>query len=176
GFEQPFVSAQDIDVLRTALAQAPAAGMTALYDALDRALEHAKHGTHERRFLIVVSDGGDNASTHSLSEVMNYAARTGTVVYAVILADPDDHDARPGVLRALARATGGQSFPPAAGQSMTEIFARIADEIRGGYTLGFAPREATNGRFRTIRITVHDPDNRRLIARTRRGYYASTAR
>ena len=176
GFVQPFVSAQDIEELRTALALAPAAGMTALYDALNRALEHAQHGTHERRFLIVVSDGGDNASTHSLHEVTNYAARTGTVVYSVILADRDDHDARPGVLKALARATGGQSFAPTADQTMTAIFARIAEEIRGGYTVGFAPRETSNERFRTIRITVHDPEKRRLIARTRRGYYASTAR
>jgi Ca-activated chloride channel homolog len=175
GLAPPLLFAKNVEQLRAALAQAPAQGMTALYDAIDRSLAHLQLGKRDRKVLIVVSDGGDNASSHTIDDVLDYARRTNAVIYAVILTDPDNREARPRVLRTLAKETGGTAFSPKSAQDMTSIFTRIALEMRSGYTIGFSPPAASHG-FRTVRVAVEDA-HRQLIARTRRGYDAGhTAR
>jgi len=165
--------ADGVDQLHRALARAPAIGMTALFDALSHALDHLTLGTRERRALIVVSDGGDNASTHTLGAVIERARRTGAVIYSVMLIDPNGRDeARPGVLRKLARETGGEVFSPQRVDDVRKAFERIGNEIRSGYMLGFSPPSADNGGFRAIRVVVQSSDGRPLTVRTRAGYYA----
>jgi VWFA-related protein len=162
----------DRDQLRAALADAPAEGLSAVYDAVDRALAHVEHGTRDRKALIVVSDGGDNASTRSLDEVVQHARRSTAIVYAVTLFDPDDHDARPRILKRLARETGGEVFTPRRLSDVGLSFEQIARELRSGYTIGIQPPEMADGGFRAIRVVVDAGDGRRLVARTRAGYYA----
>ena len=171
GLPPPLLFAKNVGQLRTALAQAPALGLTALYDAIDRSLAHLQLGKRDRKVLIVVSDGGDNASSHTRDDVLNYARRTSAVIYAVILADPDDREAKPGVLKTLANETGGTAFSPRGAQDMTNIFTRIALEMRSRYTIGFSPPAGSHG-FRAVRVTVDDVDHRKLMARTRGGYDA----
>lgn len=166
---------EDPDRLRAALLIAPAQGMTALYDALDRGLQHLQHGTRDRKALIVVSDGGDNASAQNLAAVLEHARRANAVIYAITFFDPDNRDARPQVLRALAQETGGRVFTAKGPENVTRAFAQIAKEIRSGYTIGFAPAETSVGGFRSIRVLVDTSNHRRLIARTRAGYYASAS-
>ena len=175
GLPPPLAFAKNVDQLRSALAQAPARGKTALYDAIDRSLAHLQLGKRDRRVLVVVSDGGDNASSHTLDEVLAYARRTNAVIYGVILADPDDLDAKPGVLKKLAGETGGTAFSPKGSQEMTSIFTRIALEMRSGYTIGFSPPVAAQPGYRTIRVTVDDAEHHQLTARTRGGYDAGHA-
>jgi VWFA-related protein len=163
--------AENVEQLRAALARAPAQGMTALYDAVDRALDHLQLGTHDRKILIVVSDGGNNAGRQTLDAVLEHARRAGAVVYSVMLFEPGDRDARPGVLKKLARETGGEVFWPKRVQDVMDAFTRIAREIRSGYTLGFSPPDTPDG-FRVVRVVVNVGDHRQLIARTRAGYYA----
>jgi Ca-activated chloride channel family protein len=162
----------DVDRLRAALFAAPAQGMTALYDALDRGLSHLQRGTRDRKALILVSDGGDNASRKTLTSVLEHARRTNAVIYSVTFFDPDNPDARPGVLKRLARETGGRAVTPGPTDDVRAAFAQIARDIRSGYTIGFAPAETSKGGFRTIRVVVDDGQRRPLIARTRAGYYA----
>ncbi len=162
----------DRDELRAALAGAPAQGMSAVYDAVDRALAHLLHGTRDRKALIVVSDGGDNASAHSLDDVLESARRSMATVYAVTLFEPDDHDARPRVLKRLARATGGEAFTPRQASDVVRSFERIAHELRSGYTIGIQPPDSAEAGFRSIRVVVNAGDGRQLAARTRAGYYA----
>jgi Ca-activated chloride channel family protein len=150
--------------------------MTALYDALAVALIHVRRGTQDRKALIVVSDGGDNASAHTLPDVVEGARHAGAAVYSVGLVHPDDRDARPGVLKAFARETGGRAFVVRELAQVEGAFARIAHEIRSAYTLGFSPSEASNGSFHSIRVVVDAGDDRQLIARTRAGYYAGPPR
>jgi VWFA-related protein len=97
------------------------------------------------------------------------------VIYAVMLFDEDNHDAKPQVLRKLAHETGGQAFAPRRADDVTAVFGRIAREIRSGYTIGFQPPESVGDGFRTIRIVVDAADRRQLVARTRAGYYARAA-
>jgi Ca-activated chloride channel homolog len=172
GLPPPFAFAQNVDQLRAALAQAPARGMTALYDAIDLSLTHLQLGTRDRKALIVVSDGGDNASSSAFDDVREHARRTSTVIYAVLLIDPNDRDARSGELKALAKETGGTAFAPQGAQDMMSFFRHIGLEIRAGYTIAFSPRGASRDGFRTIQVAVHDMNRHQLIARTRRGYYA----
>ena len=90
---------EDMDELGAALSAAPAIGMTALYDAVYRALDHLQLGRRDRKALIVVSDGGDNASAQTLDAVLEHARRAGAAIYSVTLDNPDDRDANPRVLK-----------------------------------------------------------------------------
>jgi Ca-activated chloride channel family protein len=164
--------AENADQLRGALAAAPVQGMTALYDALDTALRHLDLGTHDRRALIVVSDGGDNASALTLDAVADHARRSNASIYAVILADADNRDARPGVLKKVARDNAGAAFSPRTRDDVSAAFRQIAREMRSGYTIGFPPSRAGSDDFRLVRVVADAGGNRRLVARTRAGYYA----
>jgi VWFA-related protein len=162
----------DVDQLRAALSATSAQGMTALYDAVDRALDHLQLGARDRKALIVVGDGGDNASVRTRDAVVEHARRTSAVIYAVTLFDPDDRDASPRTLKTLARDTGGHAFTPKRADEVMRAFEQIAREIRSGYTIGFVPPETPDRGFRTIRVVADAGDQRQLIVRTRAGYYA----
>jgi VWFA-related protein len=111
-----------------------------LYDAISRALDHLELGASDRRALLVVSDGGDNASARTLGEIVAQARRANAAVYSIILSDSDNGEAKPQVLKKLAEETGGEAFKPEHGQEVSSAFAQIAREIRSGYLLGFSPR------------------------------------
>ena len=172
GLPPPLAFAQDGDQLRDALARAPTAGMTALHDGIDRGLTHLRNGTRDRRALIVVSDGGDNASLHTVDEVVEQARMAGAPIYPVTVFDPNDHTARPRLLKTLARETGGRVFTPRNTAEVMAAFAQIAREIRAGYTIGFVPAETTAASFHVLRVVVDTGTRRGLTARTRAGYYA----
>ena len=87
-------------------------GQTALYDAVAMGLEQLQAANRDKKALIVVSDGGDNASRRKLDEVMKLAEQSTAVIYTVGVFDQDDPDKNPDVLKHLARATGGEAFLP----------------------------------------------------------------
>ena len=163
---------EDMDELGAALSAAPAYGMTALYDAVDRALDHLQLGRRDRKALIVVSDGGDNASARTLDAVVEHARRAGAAIYSVTLDNPDDRDANPRVLKKLAGETGARSFTPGSAGEVMRSFAQIAREIRSAYTIGFVPTATIDDGFRPVRVVVDGGDRRGLTVRTRAGYYA----
>ena len=162
----------DRHLLLAAISALPTEGMSALYDGLDRALDQLELGTLDRKALIVLSDGGDNASAQTLEGVMEHARRSGAAIYAVTLFDQDNHDARPRVLRKLARETGGDAFTPRRASDVIDSFTQIARELRSVYTIGFVPPDTAESGFRSIRVVADADDGRQLIARTRAGYYA----
>jgi VWFA-related protein len=146
--------------------------LTALYDALHRGLQHLHRGTRDRKVLILVSDGGDNASERTLAAVLDLARQTEAVIYAVTLFGPDNRDARPQVLKTLSGTTGGRVFVTRRPEDVMRAFAQIAQEIRSGYTIGFVPPDTSEGGVRSIRVLVDAGDHRVLVAHTRAGYYA----
>ena len=162
----------DRQLLLGAISALPAEGMSALYDGLDRGLDHLELGTRDRKALIVLSDGGDNASAQTLEGVTEHARRSAAAIYAVTLFDPDNHDARPRVLRKLAQQTGGDAFTPRRPGDLMNAFMQIAQELRRVYTIGFVPPDTAESGFRSIRVVADAGDGRQLIARTRAGYYA----
>jgi Ca-activated chloride channel family protein len=163
----------DPEQLQRALSTMTTDGLTALYDATIAALDHIDAGTTTRKVLILVSDGGDNASRQSLAAVVDRARRADVVIYTVGLIDDDDEDADRGVLKQLAQLTGGAAYFPARVEEATQVFERIAHEIRAGYTLGYvSPEEPRDGSFRRVRVTVSTPQRQRFAVRTRSGYVA----
>jgi VWFA-related protein len=158
--------------LQHALDRAGARGKTALFDAIDEGLRHIDGGRKSRRVLIVISDGGDNASHTGFEDVLDKALRGDVVIYAVGIYDRDvGSDAKPGVLRQLAAATGGEAFFPPTFDEVRPTLERIAKDIRSSYTIGYAPPvDGAAGRTRRIRVDVHPPDKRKLTVRARSAY------
>jgi VWFA-related protein len=159
--------------LVAAILNAPAAGQTALYDAVVEALDRLQAGSRDKKVLIVISDGGDNASAHKLAGVLQVAAMSSAEVYTIGIFDEDDPDRNPDVLRRLARATGGQAFFPDRLDEVVAICERIAHDIRNQYTVGYVPSEpALPGAYRNIRVEAAAAGYGKLNVRTRTGYIA----
>ena len=162
--------------LRTALLKITASGQTALYDAIAVALDHLKQGTNDKKYLIVVSDGGDDASRHSLSDILTLARSSNVAIYSVGIVNENFSDENPGVLRKLSKVTGGEFFLPESVPEVIDTLKIIARDIRQQYTLGYVPdNQAADGKFRNIRVTASAPDGRKLSVRTRAGYLAPAA-
>ena len=139
-----------------------------------RALEELQAGSRDKKVLIVVSDGGDNASTRSLAQVMKLAEQSSAVIYTIGVFDEDDPDRNPGVLKRLAQATGGEAFLPEQLSEVVAICERIARDIRHQYTIGYVPTNpARDGAYRAIRVLARaEGPYGRLSVRTRTGYIA----
>jgi Ca-activated chloride channel homolog len=169
---RPFLIASDHEALRSAVTSIRPDGRTALYDGVVMALEHLSQGTRSRKALIVISDGGDNASQATLDQVLKRARYSNAAVYTVGIYDDNDDDKNPRVLKALAEATGGERFLPRSPGELMRVCSQIAREIRSGYTLGYAPPNR-DGAFHRIRVVVDPKPPQRLNVRTRPGYFAS---
>jgi VWFA-related protein len=157
--------------LENAITSAPASGQTALYDAITRGLEELQAGSRDKKVLIVVSDGGDNASAHNLAQVMNLAERSSAIIYTVGIFGADNPERNPGVLKRLAKATGGEAFFPDQIGEVVAICERIARDIRHQYTIGYVPTNLTHDRaYHAIRVVVGAKGHDSLSARTRAGY------
>ena len=146
-------------------------GRTALYDAVSSGLTYVAKGHHPRRVLVLVGDGGDNASTTSFEQVLKEAQASNAAIYTVGIIDPLEREVNPGLLRQMARATGGASFFPRHVDDVEEVLQDIARDIRNSYTVGYVSSNSTrDGAFRRIRVTVTDPARRSLVVRARDGY------
>ena len=150
-----------------------AQGRTAMYDAIRSGLTYVAKGSHPRRVLVIVGDGGDNASTATFDEVLRAAQASNAAIYTVGVIDPLEREADPGLLKRLARATGGASYFPRHVNEVEDVLRQIARDIRHSYTLGYvSSNSARDGGFRRIRVTVSDPIRRSLVVRARDGYRA----
>jgi Ca-activated chloride channel family protein len=166
------IRASDAAELDAALRTMAPSGQTALYDAVLTGLERLETAAHSRKALILLSDGGDNAShSATLDQVLRRAAASNITIYAIGLFDRGAPDTNPGVLNRLAKATGGERFLPASPGVLLKACERIARAIRSGYLLGYSP-PARDGLFHRVEIRVHDLDGRKLDVHTRLGYTA----
>jgi Ca-activated chloride channel homolog len=166
------LTASDTADLSAALHTLRPDGRSAVFDALMDGLDHLERAARVRRVLILVSDGGDNASTATLAQVLARARHDNVTIYTIGLLDGYDRDANPSVLKELASTTGGERFMPESPGKLMQACLRIAREIRSGYTLGFVPPERDGG-FHRVQVTVEGPDARSLVLRTRPGYFAA---
>jgi len=170
---KPFTN--DPQELALAVSEVSARGMTALYDAIAQGLDHLQKGRWDKKALIIVSDGGDNASRRKYADILELAHRSGAVIYAIGLVGTWEEE-NPGVLRRLCKDTGGLAFFPEAGQSVSDISAIIARDIREQYTIGFTPEKRSGESFRKVRVEVTARERGKLQVRTRSGYYAGPSK
>ena len=166
------IELENTDAVRHALLSIRAEGRTAMYDGLVDGLDRLANGTRPRKVLILISDGGDNASRATRDAVLGRAKRSDAAIYTIGMSDPSDPDANPGLLKSLARDTGGERFMPTSAGPMLAACERIAREIRAGYTIGYEPPDR-DGAFHRVRVDVNLPDGRRVDVRTRPGYVAA---
>ncbi len=153
---------------------------TALYDAAYLGIERVTRGTRQKKALLIISDGQDNASRYNFGEVRRLMKESDVTVYAVGITDGHDSGSVAGMqgqafLDELASVTGGKAFYPQTDIEMDEIFERIALELRHQYAVGFTPKNFTpDGKWHKVKTKVKPPRGiSRLTVRTRDGYYAS---
>jgi VWFA-related protein len=159
--------------LQDALSRFNPNGETALYDALAVALEHLKKGNRDKKVLIVVSDGGDNASHYKLSQILALATQSDAIIYTIGIYTDEDPDQNPGALRNLSKTTGGEAFFPQSIPDVVPVCERIAHDIREQYTLAYSPaNRKQDGAYRTIQVKAKAPGHGSLTVLTRAGYYA----
>ncbi len=180
--------AANMEDLKSALDKIDSRGGTALYDAVYAALDHLKLGNRDKRTLLVITDGEDNASRYSFEELVHYAQGSNAVIYTIGLLGGEE----PGglfkihgggtrraarILDKLAQVTGGQAYFPKSLDEVEPTCAQIAHNIRNQYTLAYYPTNSKkDGTFRTVRVDAFYPNNRsRLVVRTRTGYFAPKA-
>jgi len=153
---------------------------TALYDACYLGVERVTRGTRQKKAMLIISDGQDNASRYNFGEVRRLMKESDVTVYAVGIMDRADAGSMTGMqgqafLDELTSVTGGKSFYPSTDIELDEIFERIAVELRHQYSIGFSPKDFTpDGKWHKVKVKVKPPRGlSRLTVRTREGYYAS---
>jgi VWFA-related protein len=167
----------DAAELEKAVAAVSARGQTALYDAVIEGLTHVELGHQDKKALVIVSDGGDNASHTKFSEMSALAQRSHVVIYSIGLIDESGEEENPRILEKLSKATGGITFFARRSDEVAEISKQIARDLREQYTLGYVP-SLKNGHdsFRKIRVEVLAVGDGKVRVRTRPGYYLDGAK
>jgi Ca-activated chloride channel homolog len=160
----------DPQMLRQALVRTDAVGRTALYDAITAGLHQLDMGRRDKKTLIVISDGGDNISTHNFDEVMRDVLESRATIYTIGVFSDDDPDKNPDVLKKLAHVSGGVAFFPRKLDEVVPICRRIAKDIRTRYTIGYVPSNLDRKGVRHIKVAVNSPEHEKLTARTRTSY------
>jgi len=170
----PFTSLQSL--LHSALSRYRPAGRTALHDAVIAGLEHLERAANQKRVLVVLSDGDDNASRHTEDEMIARAKASEAIIYTVSNATLRvGLDGDPGVLRKLADVTGGLAYFPKTDEKVVESLDEVAGNIRRGYTLGYVSTNPVHdGTFRRVKVMALVPGRTGLTVRTRDGYTAPT--
>jgi len=169
----------DISELNDALERIDSRGSTALYDAVIGSLDHLKKGHKDKKVLLVITDGEDNASRRTLENAVQEAQRSDAIIYAIGLFDKDmkGSEIRKArrALNDLTTATGGVAFFPESVDDTQAICTQVAHDIRNQYTIAYYPTNANrDGTFRSVMVTVIPPRGMgKLTVRTRNGYYAS---
>lgn len=161
----------DANELKAALSTPSASGRTALNDAVIAALRHLVLRQASKKVVILISDGGDNASQHTFAQALRIAQSTNVVIYTVGLFDEDSVDQNPKALQLLAKETGGLAYFPRTSADMVRVCRQIAGDIRHQYTIAYSPAEERTNAYRKIRVNVITSDQRKLDVRTRAGYY-----
>ncbi len=147
-------------------------GGTALYDAIVASLYHLKKGTRQKKVLLVITDGSDDASQDTLEQVVRTAQQMhGPLIYCVGLTYQDmDRGRADRALKRIARATGGMAYFPKDLSQVNSITEYVAAAIRRQYTLGYRPNQKQPG-FHAIRVELRGKHTRGLRIYARTGYY-----
>jgi Ca-activated chloride channel family protein len=171
-WQQPFTA--DLSQLLSAIERLNAEGATALYDAVEAAAS-ALNRTSGRRVIVILSDGRDTISRATLASALKRTQEADAVVYAINTSGrPASANVRElageRALERLCNQTGGEVFFPDKLEELDPDFARLTDQLRTQYVLGFAStNEARDGSYRRLTVRVNQPN---LFARAREGYYA----
>jgi Ca-activated chloride channel family protein len=177
--DDPFLDVpltSDIKKMEEGIARIDSRGGTAMREAIDSSMTYLKkEGHRQKKVLLVITDGNDNASTISLEKLVSRAQQNEVVVYSIgLLNEEERREARLAkrALDAISRDSGGIAFYPKSAAEVDAIALQVAHEIRNQYTIAYSPTiQEMDGSFRQIKVTVNGPGHPSV--RTRTGYYAT---
>jgi VWFA-related protein len=165
----------DVNKMKEGLEQVDSRGGTALYDAVVASSDYlAKKGRREKKVLLIVTDGEDNASTDTLEQaVRRVQDDSGPVIYSIGILGGDHEKRAKRALEQLSLQTGGVYFFPKDLGEVDQIARAVARDIRSQYSIYYRPTHPQEqGGFRQVKVDAHAPGYGRLQVRTRSGYYA----
>ena len=170
----------DTDVLYREISHTRPFGQTSLFDAIHMAVGLMKQARHERKALVIVSDGGDNRSRHTFTAIKSDMLEADVQLYAMGIFDPEgasqssrEEAEGPQVLDHLAEITGGRHFPVMNLGTLPEVSTRIGQLLRSRYMLGYNPTNASrDGRYRGVKLDLARPADPGVHVQYRKGYYA----
>jgi len=171
---------KDTDLLYREISHARPYGRTSLFDAIHMALDVMKGARHERKALVIVSDGGDNRSRHTFTAIKGDVLEADVQLYAMGIFDAEgaSHSSReeaegPQLLDQLAELTGGRHFPVLNLGTLSDVSTRIGQLLRNRYLLGYNPTNASrDGRYRGVKLDLAAPMGAGVHVQYRKGYYA----
>ena len=170
----PFTN--DIKKMEQGLARIDSRGGTAMRDAVAMSLDYIKkEGKRDKKVLLVITDGNDNASANSLEKVVARSNQNDVLVYAIgLFTEEEKREASKArrALNELTTATGGLAFYPKETSEVQSLAIEVAHDIRNQYTIAYTPSiQELDGSYRQIRVVVEAPG--KPVVRTRTGYYAT---
>lgn len=171
----------NIEEIQNRLTFTQSKGKTALLDGIYMALHQMKKGKNPRKALLVISDGGDNNSRYTESEIKNLVREADVQIYAIGIYEPISSRGRtaeelsgPGLLTDIAEQTGGRQYSVENLNELPDIAAKIGIELRNQYILGYSPsNQERDGKYRRVQVKLVQPRGLPpLRAFWRTGYYA----
>jgi len=158
--------------IRSEMALKQAGGRTAMYDAVYMGLDEIKGGKNEKKALILITDGEDNSSRYSISEVREFAKESDVQIYAI--GEQGELGYGRGLIQNIVSLTGGRSFFPNNFNELDYYIDLIHAELRNQYVLGYSPtNKAHDGKWRKIQVKLDPPEGLpKLIVHAKEGYYA----
>src|ERR1700722_1866583 len=167
----------DTSKMEQALTKIDSRGGTAMRDAIRMSIDHLKAGAkRDKKVLLVVTDGNDNASIVNLENLVKESQNSGVLIYAIgLLTEEERSEAKKAkrALDALTEATGGEAFYPKDLAEVDRIAHQVAKDLRNQYSIAYSPtNQKLDGSYRQIKVNVNAPG--RPVARTRSGYYANS--
>src|SRR5258708_2828091 len=155
----------NIEDIQNPLTFTQAKGRTALLDAVYMALHRMKKAHNPRKALLIISDGGDNSSRYTESEIKNLVREADVQIYAIGIFEPASSRGRtaeemngPGLLSELSEQTGGRHFAVENLNELPDVAAKIGIELRNQYILGYSPtNRETHAKYRKVKVTLLQP-------------------
>jgi VWFA-related protein len=168
----------DLDMLKSGLERIDSRGETAMREAVRLSIDHLHDkGKRDKKVVIVVTDGNDNASepSFSIEKLVQLAEKDDILIYAIGLLDEEEKSEATKAKRALnllVQSTGGEVFYPKDLSEVDPIAHQVARDIRNQYFISYSPtNSALDGTYRPIKVVVKAPGN--PVARSRLGYWAN---
>jgi len=149
-----------------------ASGRTALYDALYLGLEKMRDAKHDKKALIIITDGEDNSSRYTFSEVKEFAKESDAQIY--VIGEKGDIGYGRGIITEIVRLSGGRAFFPNSFKQLDYYCDLIHTELRNQYVLGYSYSDKSNdGKWRKIKVRLEPPEGLpKLSIRAKEGYFA----
>jgi Ca-activated chloride channel family protein len=148
-------------------------GRTALYDAVYMGLDQVRRGRNEKKALILITDGEDNSSRYSPSEVREFAKESDVQIYGI--GEQGNLGYGRAEIQSIVGLTGGRTFFPNTFNELDYYIDLVHAELRNQYVLGYVPtNKAHDGKWRRIRVKLDAPQGLpKLIVHAKEGYFAS---